>query len=253
MQIKDKNDFFKDNVRDGNYCGVVLDTADPLKLGRIKVEVYGFWEGLDVALIPWAIPGNNITAGSKTGGGFFSVPKVGAVVEIKFDNGNIYCPVYTYNQRISDELKDEVSGSYENAHSIIYDTTTSGGIKIYFTEASGLMMNYKDTKINIKADNSIIIENPNADKVELLNDGNITIETKTNVTVKSPEVIIDAADKIDLGKGAYQELVLGNRFMSLFNSHTHIGVLGIPTAPPTKPMTSFELSSGGNDPVVKTM
>ena len=140
-----------------------------------------------------------------------------------------------------------------NAHYIIYDKTTYGGIKIYFTEASGLMMNYKDTKINIKADNSIIIENPNADKVELLNDGNITIETKTNVTVKSPEVIIDAADKIELGKGAYQELVLGNRFMSLFNSHTHIGVLGIPTAPPTKPMTSFELSSGGNDPVVKTM
>ena len=36
MQIERK-DFFKDNVRDGNYCGKVVDIEDPLKIGRIKV------------------------------------------------------------------------------------------------------------------------------------------------------------------------------------------------------------------------
>ena len=253
MQIKDKNDFFKDNVRDAHYSGQVVDIEDPLKLGRIKVAVFGFFDGLDTELLPWAVPSNNTSGGSDTGGGFFSVPKLDSVVDVKFDNGNIYCPMYTSQQRISNELKEEVSGSYENAQSLIYDTTTDGGIKVYFTEAKGLMLDYKSTTINIKPDNSMIISNPNGDKVELLNDGNITVETTTNVTVKSPEVIIDAANTIELGKGAYQELVLGNRFMTLFNSHTHIGVLGIPTAPPTKPMTNFELSSGGNDPVVKTM
>ncbi len=252
MQIKDKNDFFKDNVRDAHYSGTVVDIEDPLKIGRIRVAVFGFFDGLDTELLPWAVPSTNTTSGSASGGGFFSVPKLDSVVDVKFDNGNIYCPQYTSQQRISDELKEEVSGSYENTHSLIYDTTTDGGIKIYFTEAKGLMLDYKSTTLNIKPDNSIIIENPNGDKVELLNDGNITVETTTNVTVKSPEVIIDAANTIELGKGATEELVLGNKFMTLFNSHTHIGILGVPTSPPVKPMTPTELTSGGGPPNVTT-
>jgi len=251
MQIERK-DFFKDNVRDGNYCGKVVDIEDPLKIGRIKVEVFGFFDNLDVEFIPWATPLNNVTGGSDTGGGFFSVPKLDAVVDIKFDNGNVYCPQYASQQKISEELKTEVSSSYENAHSLIYDTTTDGGIKIYFTESTGLMMDYKSTTINIKPDNTIIINNPNGDKIELVNDGNATVETSTNVTVKAPEVIIDAADKIELGKGATEDVVLGNKFMMLFNAHTHIGVMGVPVSPPVIPMTSSELSTGGGNPIVKT-
>ena len=252
MQIKDKNDFFKDNVRDAHYTGQVVDIEDPLKIGRVRVSVFGFFDGLDTELIPWAVPSTNTTSGSASGGGFFSVPKLDSVVDVKFDNGNIYCPQYSSQQRISDELKEEVSGSYENAHSLIYDTTTDGGIKIYFTEEKGLMMDYKSTTINIKPDNTIIINNPNGDKVELVNDGNYTIETTTKVTVKSPEVIIDAANTIELGLGASEDVVLGNRFMTLFNSHTHIGILGVPTSPPVNPMTTMQLSTGGGSPIVKT-
>ena len=36
MQITRK-DFNKDNVRDGNYCGRVVDIEDPLNLGRVKI------------------------------------------------------------------------------------------------------------------------------------------------------------------------------------------------------------------------
>ena len=114
------------------------------------------------------------------------------------------------------------------------------------------MMDYKETQINILPDNSIIIQNPNGDKIELLNDGNITIETSTKVTVKSPEVIIDAAQKIELGKGATEDVVLGNSFMALFNSHTHLGNLGVPTTPALSPMTPAQLSTGSGPPIVKT-
>ena len=249
MQVTRK-DFNKDNIRDGHYCGTVVDIEDPLNLGRVRVDVIGFFDGLDPALIPWATPGNGWSAGSASGSGSFSIPKLGSLVDVQFDNGNIYSPTYLSHQRISDELKEEVGGD-RTAHSVIYDTDNA--IKVYYTAGKGLMLDFAETQVNIKPDNSIIIQNPNGDKVELLNDGNITVETSTNVTVKSPEVIIDAANKIELGKGAYQDVVLGNRFMSLFNSHTHIGVLGIPVSPPIVPMTNFELSSGGNDPVVKTM
>lgn len=248
MQISRK-DFFKDNVRDGHYCGTVVDIEDPLNLGRIRVEVFGFFDGLDPALIPWATPSNGWSAGSASGSGSFSVPKLGSVVDVQFDNGNIYNPSYLSHERISDELREEV-GSDRNAHSVIYDTDNA--IKVYYTTGKGLMLDFAETQVNIKPDNTIIIQNPNGDKVELVNDGNITVETSTKVTVKSPEVIIDAANKIELGKGATEDVVLGNKFMTLFNSHTHIGVLGIPVSPPVVPMTPAQLSTGGGAPIVKT-
>ena len=248
MQITRK-DFNKDNIRDGHYCGTVVDIEDPLNLGRIRIEVIGFFDGLESGLIPWATPGNGWSAGSSTGSGSFSIPKLGSLVDVQFDNGNIYSPTYLSHQRISDELKGEVGGD-RTAHSIIYDTDNA--IKVYYTAGKGLMLDFQETQVNIKPDNTIIIQNPNGDKVELINDGNITVETSTKVTVKSPEVIIDAANTIELGKGATEDVVLGNKFMSLFNSHSHIGVLGVPVSPPIVPMTSAQLSTGGGAPIVKT-
>ena len=96
MQVSRK-DFFKDNVRDGNYCGTVVDIEDPLNIGRIKVAVFGFFDELDPLLIPWATPGNGWSAGSVSGAGSFSIPKLGTVVDVQFDNGNIYNPVYKYH------------------------------------------------------------------------------------------------------------------------------------------------------------
>ena len=79
MQISRK-DFFVDNVRDGSYCGTVVDIEDPLKIGRVRIEVFGFFDGLEPNLIPWATPATSNTGGSDSGGGFFSVPKLGSVV-----------------------------------------------------------------------------------------------------------------------------------------------------------------------------
>ena len=124
MQISRK-DFFKDNVRDGNYCGKVVDIEDPLKIGRIRVEVFGFFDGLDPELIPmgYTVSLMVLLVVLDTGGGFFSVPKLDTIVDIKFDNGNVYCPQYTTHQKISWRVKRRNwKLLMTNAHSLIYDT-----------------------------------------------------------------------------------------------------------------------------------
>ena len=221
--------YWKDDLDSTSWLGEVVDIADPLKIGRIKVKVYGKFDQIPTEHIPWAYPANNITAGSATGGGFFSVPKLKSLVAIRFDNGNIYHPEYTFVQKISAEVKAEIENSYENAHIIIYDTVTEGKLKIFFTEEKGLMLDYKENQINIKPDN------------------NIVIKTKDNV-------IIDHAKTIELGKGAAEKLVLGDSFLSLYNAHTHIGNMGAPTSPPVVPMTPVaHLSGKTSQPVVKTV
>jgi hypothetical protein len=247
---------YKDNLDGTTWLGEVVDITDPLKIGRVKVKVYGKFDQIPTADIPWAYPGNNFTGGSATGGGFFSVPKLNSIVSVKFDQGNLYHPEYFFTQKISDEVKAEIENSYENAHIIIYDTVTDGKLKIFFTQEKGLMFDYKETQINIKNDKSILIKTASGDsKVEILDDGKMNITQKSDITIKTDtNVIIDHAKTIELGKGAVEKLVLGDSFMALYNSHTHIGNLGAPTSPPIVPMIpAVHLSGKTSQPVVKTV
>lgn len=247
---------YKDNLDGTTWLGEVVDITDPLKIGRVKVKVYGKFDQIPTADIPWAYPGNNFTGGSATGGGFFSVPKLNSIVSVKFDQGNLYHPEYFFTQKISDEVKAEIENSYENAHIIIYDTITDGKLKIFFTQEKGLMLDYKETQINIKNDKSILIKTASGDsKVEILDDGKMNITQKSDITIKTDtNVIIDHAKTIELGKGAVEKLVLGDSFMALYNSHTHIGNLGAPTSPPIVPMIpAVHLSGKTSQPVVKTV
>lgn len=226
---------YKDDLIGTSWLGEVVDIDDPQKIGRVKVRVYGKFDQLQVEDIPWAYPGNNLSGGSSTGGGFFSVPKKGAIVSVKFDCGNIYHPEYFFSQKISDEVKAEISDSYENAHVVIYDTVTKGSLKIFFTEKKGLVFDYQSNQIIINPDKSILIK------------------SDETVNIKCKNLVVDHANSIELGKGATEHLILGDSFMSLFNTHTHIGNLGAPTSPPIKPMTPSEhLSGKGSTPTVKT-
>ena len=197
MQLTRK-DFFKDNVRDGNYCGKVVDIEDPLKIGRIRVEVFGFFDGLDPELIPWATPLNGITGGSNTGSGFFSVPKLDTLVDVKFDNGNVYCPQYSCHQKINEDLKAEIEGSYANAHSIIYDMESQPGpLKIFFTEEKGLMLDYNGSQVNIRPDNTVYIEHSGG-KIVHIQENHISIgkENESDEPATLGEKNVDALNAL---------------------------------------------------------
>lgn len=254
MKLEGK-EYSKDDLKNTFWLGEVMDNKDPETLGRIRVKVYGKFDQLPTEALPWAHPCTGFTASSKTGAGFYSVPKVGSIVSIKFDNGNIYHPEYYYIQRISDELKEEIKAKPDNFHSLIYDVDEK--LKIFYTQDKGLMIDYKETQINVKPDNSVFVTNPNKDTIELTNEGilnitvkkdinvkceNATVEATKQATVISPKVIIDAADIIELGKGATEKLILGDKFMIFFNKHTHIGNLSSPTSQPVEPMTTDHLS-----------
>lgn len=250
-----EHELYQDNLKDTKWLGEVVKNDDPELLGRIKIKVFGKFDKLDIDSIPWAHATNGVTGGSSTGTGFYSVPKVGSIVAVTFDNGNIYHPEYHVMQRISNELKEEIKPNPTNFHSIIYDTDEK--LKIFYTQDKGLMYDYKETQINIKPDNSVVIINPNGDIIELTNAGvlNITVKKDVNIkcenatvdasikaTVISPDVIIDAGKTIELGKGATEKVILGDTFMKFFNEHTHIGNLSAPTSIPVKPMTEKQLS-----------
>ena len=277
-----------DNLKGTQWVGVIEDTDDDLFEGRVRIRVFGKMDQridpgdpssdyiMPVDSLPWARPSVTSSGGSNSGSGTFSVPKLGTIVRVTFDNGNYYSPVYHESLYPSDEAKAEIEAAYPNSHLLIYDTgfgLTGGGnedvtnerdgesIKVFFTEEKGLMMDYTTTEgpttVNIKPDNSVEIINANGDSMVMLNDGNITFTHSAKFIINSTDnteinckdaiincknTIINHSSSIELGKGAREKIILGDTFKAFFNSHTHIGNLGAPTSPPIVPMSAAQLS-----------
>lgn len=247
-----------DELNGTYWLGEVVETNDPNKVGRIKVKVFGKFDLIPTEDIPWAYPTNAYTGGDVDGGGSFSVPKKGSIVSVTFDSGNIYHPEYKFIQNISKALKEEISNSYENAHSVIYDTVTEGSVKVFFTEEKGLMFDYKSTQVNIKPDKSVkiqtesgksIIEISNDGKLTITQDGNVTIKTNANIDINCVNATVKATGKtfiksghIELGDGAEQQVILGTKFKTYFDNHIHMTPNG-PSLKPTVPMPDSTLST----------
>jgi hypothetical protein len=74
------------------HRGVVISNGDPKKLGRIKVEIEGFLQGLH---LPWIYPKNPYFLGGGNGSISFSVPEEGSEVIVEFPFKDIYFGFYT--------------------------------------------------------------------------------------------------------------------------------------------------------------
>ena len=95
-------------------------------------------------------------------------------------------------------------------------------------------------------------------RIEMLEDGALQIATDATLNVTAgakitingdADIDVIAAGKIklsaphiELGASAQEKVVLGDSFMSFFNTHIHTGNLGAPTSPPIQPMSGSLLS-----------
>jgi len=73
----------------GLYSGVVVERADPRKLGRVRVQIPGLIDDKSAWAWPLAMPG---AGGYRLG--FKIIPKVGAEVAVLFMQGDIDRPYY---------------------------------------------------------------------------------------------------------------------------------------------------------------
>lgn len=191
------DDLRTDDLRSMNFQGEIVDVDDPTKSGMCRVRVFGKYDELEKEDIPWARPQGGLSFGQKGGTGSLSVPRVGAVVSVTFDNGNPYTPIYFNVQEMSPDVLSEISNSYENAHSLIYDGDEN--LKIFYTREKGLMISLKDSVVNIASDNSITIEHKDTSSIIELRGGVITVtaDSEINLTggsrvkLTAPEVWLD--------------------------------------------------------------
>jgi len=133
-------ELFQDNLRDSHWLGEIVNNEDPSNQGRCRVRVFGKFDLIPDEDLPWALCGSNDSHGQ------FAVPAVGDIVSVRFDNGNLYTPVYFFQAKARQEVLDMVSANGAmGVVSLFYDPSrmqlywnSSEGVKLIGSAGEGL-------------------------------------------------------------------------------------------------------------------
>lgn len=214
-------ELLRDNLRETHWLGEVIDNEDPNNFGRCKVKVIGKFDNLPDEAIPWATPMNRDHVGAH------SIPRVGDIVAVRFDNGNLYHPEYWFQINQNKELKEDIldaSAEPHNVVSLVYDAERN--VRIYHSKEDGLVITRgegaKERPI-IQLDENGIIKVSSDEKI-FLDSGNIYISN----TGESSE---DESQPAVRGVSLEEWL---NTWLDDYKTHTHptgVGPSGAPLPP----------------------
>jgi hypothetical protein len=207
------------------HLGEIVDINDPLKQGRARIRVFGFFDDLEIDDIPWAEQISGLSFSSARGNGNISIPRVGATVNVQFDGSNYYKCFYEFEKESAPALLEEIADSYEGAQSLWYDAeSVPGPLKLFYTKKKGMVLSLGDAKIQLDTQDG----------------GNLRIVIemgKDQIKMENSKVIINS-NNIELGEGATQAVILGDAFKQFFDVHVHAGA----GSPPVVPMIPNLLS-----------
>jgi uncharacterized protein involved in type VI secretion and phage assembly len=153
-------DDLDDDKVQGLHIGVVTDTADPVKAGRVRIRIPGLIDEGSA----WAIPGS--FGGGAPQRGVHWVPPVGAQVAVMFIQGDPDRPMYFGAQALQGQFLTGTDGdpntmAIETAGYVIAidDRPESKSLTIQ-DKASGdtIQLNGRDRSIAVRATAAVTIE-----------------------------------------------------------------------------------------------
>jgi uncharacterized protein involved in type VI secretion and phage assembly len=142
------------------YRGVVVDNNDPSEYGRIKINVFGVFDGIATEHIPWAKPATALFRGAGVGYGFFDVPEEGSYVWCFFEVGDIYQPVF-------------FAAAPDGVHGLPSERTTNYPNRVVWKTKNDITIYIDDTDKEIK------VSHPSGTYIKIDTSGNIEIKGTT--------------------------------------------------------------------------
>ena len=215
--------FLKKDLHDEDWIGLVENNSDPLFSGRCQIRVFRLMDDIESANLPWAVPINSTFFGGN-GAGSLSVPKIGTIVRVQFNNGDIYAPEYSTIQNVDSELIETIQEDYEGTHVIAFDPDE--GLNIIYQRNLGIQIFYRDSFIQISPDSMITIQHANQDSLIQLEGDKCNITTKNEVNIAAGAKVESTADEViaagnqttKVGPGPYYHAVLGEVLFPLLET-----------------------------------
>ncbi len=215
--------FMKKDLHDNDWIGVIENIKDPLFAGRAQIRVFRLFDEIESDMLPWAVPINSTRMGGN-GAGSMSVPKIGIIVRVQFNNGDINSPEYSSIQNKDSQMVKEISDDYEGTHVLLYDPDES--INVIYQRERGLMLFYRDSFLQISPDSMITIQHANqdsmiqleGDKCNIVTKNEVNISAASKVTLNADEVVAEGNQTTKIGTGTYNHGVLGETLIALLST-----------------------------------
>lgn len=203
-----------------SYIGKVEDIEDPKLEGRCKIRVFSLFDDIPTEDLPWAVPyGKPTFFGQDARAGSISIPKVGAIVKVQFNDGDIYSPEYTQVQELGDDIKTELKKGgkkYAGSHFILFDGDEE--IKFWFDREIGLQMELKKSFIRIdNATSNVLIEHKDhlssvaleGNVIKIVSNSEVQVTTGSKATVEAKTVHIKGENTLVGASSIQNSAVLG--------------------------------------------
>ena len=156
--------------------GRVVENADPLGLGRVRVQM--MWQEAGSEKTPWI---RLLQPHSGSGKGFYFVPEIGEEVLVGFQGGNAEKPYV-----IGTQYNGKEKSGYADKENNIKAVHTRSGTKIILNDSEG----------------SILIEDPSGNTYHMDGQGNIKVSAPRNISFTAGQNInISAGQNITTTAG----------------------------------------------------
>ena len=175
------------------HPGKVVDNNDPKKLGRCRIRVFGIYEDpIPDSDLPWADPDYGFM-GSKVGS--FVIPPKDAIVNVYFDNDDLYMPKYTTKVIGKSELKTMASnplGDYPNTM-VFFETDEGDYLKMNRNTGEMTFNHRSGASFTITESGSFVFDNSNTDN------GTLEFNIKNGVNFQTEgDILLNTRSKIRL-------------------------------------------------------
>ena len=172
--------------------GRVVENADPLGLGRVRVQM--MWQEAGSEKTPWI---RLLQPHSGSGKGFYFVPEIGEEVLVGFQGGNAEKPYV-----IGTQYNGKEKSGYTDKENNIKAVHTRSGHKLVFTE-----------------DESILITDKSGNE--------ILLDTKgSNITITAPETMTLNAKNLNINVSQNMTTNVGNNMITNVTNDTTISIGG---------------------------
>ena len=172
--------------------GRVVENADPLGLGRVRVQM--MWQEAGSEKTPWI---RLLQPHSGSGKGFYFVPEIGEEVLVGFQGGNAEKPYV-----IGTQYNGKEKSGYADKENSIKAVHTRSGHKLVFTE-----------------DESILITDKSGNE--------ILLDTKgSNITITTPETMTLNAKNLNINVSQNMTTDVGNNMITNVTNDTTISIGG---------------------------
>ena len=175
--------------------GRVVENADPLGLGRVRVQM--MWQEAGSEKTPWI---RLLQPHSGSGKGFYFVPEIGEEVLVGFQGGNAEKPYV-----IGTQYNGKEKSGYADKENSIKAVHTRSGHKLVFTEDESIL-------ITDKSGNEILLDTKGS---------NITITAPETMTLNAKNLNINVSQNMttNVGMNAYENISM--------NKTTSIGLVNL--------------------------